>query len=592
MTMQLHEMEALLSEAGTRGLSAFKVFVLRNIMVDPISTYLRYNLYTLGKNASVEFGEYDNILQEAIGAEKKIAGYNPNVIAVFLHLETISWQLSRCFNELSAAQVEEEIQRIHEYAAATIRGVRAQSNGMILWVGFAYQAFSSLGIFEHQINTGQNGSIARLNQLIKDELSGYDNAYFLDINALIYRLGSESFFDARMWHAVKNPYSTEALEALAGEIKKFLGPLLGKNKKCIVLDCDNTLWGGIIGEDGMSGIKLGKTHPGSAFYEFQQEVINLYNRGIIVALCSKNNEHDVLEVIRNHPDMLLKEKHLATWQINWQDKATNLRQIALDLNIGLDSIVFFDDSYFEANLIRDMIPEIEVIEMPKENPERYRDILASCGLFDSLTVSAEDKKRGTMYKAEASRKKLRAEVTDLDTYLKSLEMVVHVKFGDEFSLPRLAQLTQRVNQFNLTTRRYSEQDVSTYMAEKESDVLYMRLEDKFGDSGIVGLIILKYQGETAEVDTLLLSCRVLGRGAEDVFMIEMLRLAKKNGAKKVVGKYIKTMKNAQTETFFTKHGFEEVDASGDEADRLFIYDIESGINPHPAFFKEIASTIL
>ncbi|MBK7917804.1 MAG: HAD family hydrolase [Chloroflexi bacterium] len=358
---------------------------------------------------------------------------------------------------------------------------------------------------------------------------------------------------------------------IADEVFKFIRVTKGKIKKCLVLDCDNTLWGGIIGEDGLAGIKLGKTYPGSPFYEFQQEILNLHHRGVILALCSKNNEADVWEVFHNHPDMVLKQEHIAAAQINWNDKASNLRQIASDLNIGLDSLVFVDDSEFEVNLVQQNLPEVEVIHLPATKSVHYRDILASYSGFDTLTLTEEDKKRGAMYRAEVTRNKLRQEVTDLASYYQSLEMVAEINFADTFTIPRIAQLTQKTNQFNLTTRRYTEADVTAMVESPSVDIISLRLGDSFGDLGLVGVCILKYDQTWAEIDTFLLSCRALGRMAEDLFLGHVLELVKVREFHLVKGTYLSTRKNAQVKDFYVKQGFTTIAETPERI--MFEYDL-------------------
>ena len=479
-----------------------------------------------------------------------------------------------------------------ENIESVLSGIRKKTNVMILWQGFELPPYPALGILDSQSPNGQYALINDLNEYLRDRLGDQRNAYFVDLNLCMARLGANRFYDPRYWHIGRAPFSREALKEIALENFRYIRPLKGKNKKCLVLDCDDTLWGGIIGEDGLAGIKLGKTYPGSAYYEFQQEILNLFNRGIILALCSKNNRDDVCEVFRKHSYMVLKEEHIATAQINWEDKAANLRQIALDLNIGLDSMVFLDDSEFEVNLIRQVLPQVKAIHLPQNKAVEYRDILASCGLFDTLTLSAEDKNRGAMYKAEATRKKLRAGITDMKTYYKSLEMELEIRFPDDFSIPRVAQLTQKTNQFNLTTRRYSKYDIKDLINDGESDVICLRLKDKFGDSGIVGTCILKYKDERALFDTFLLSCRVLGRSVENAFLIEALKLAKKQGCKVAIGEYYATRKNAQVEHFYSKQGFDEMSEKRRDEDRCFQYSLEADLKYVASFLRTLIPKLI
>jgi FkbH-like protein len=591
MTPTLAAIQELLSKSNRKELQILNLAILRNITVEPIEPYLGYFAYQMGFNGQVKFGEYDNIFQEAVGGQSDLFNKDTDCVLVFMKLESLSWDLSRNIAGLTSAQIVSETERIKQYAKSVLQGIRKQTDAMILWHGLELPVYPSSGILDSQTELGELAVIRNLNEFFRSVLRESLDAYFVDLNLCMARLGAKHYYDRRYWHIGRAPYSREALYEIAFEDFKFIRSLKGKNKKCLVLDCDNTLWGGIIGEDGLSGIQLGKTHPGSAYYEFQQELVNLYNRGIIIALCSKNNQEDVYEVFRKHPDVILKEEHIAAAQINWRDKATNLRQIALDLNISLDSFVFMDDSEFEVNLIRRELPEVTVIHLPKERSIEFRDTLAGLGLFDTLTLSEEDKKRGSMYMAETYRRKLKAQATDLVSYYRSLEMVLDIHLADEFAIPRIAQQTQRTNQFNLTTRRYSEAEIMRFVDDATSDIIYLKLSDRFGDSGIVGTCILRYEGNKAIFDTFLLSCRVLGRSVEDAFLSRALKLAKKRGCKLAVGEYYGTRKNGQVEFYYGKQGFKEVEANNAKADRVFHFDLEGEIKGEPDHFKEINSGI-
>jgi len=584
------QLQETLKQTDLRNLPELRIAVLRNIMLEPIEPYLRYAALEIGYNARVTFGEYDHVFQEAVGGAGLFAD-KLDCVLVFTYLETLSRNLSRDFAALTPDQVEDEINRIEVYIDAILAGLSRQTDGLILWHSFEMPINPALGILDAQVARGQAASIRRLNDYLQAKLRETPNAYLVDLNLMVARLGARHWYDLRYWHIGRAPYTREALREIAGEDFKFIRPRLGKNKKCLVLDCDNTLWGGIVGEDGLAGIKLGKTYPGSPFYEFQQEILHLYHRGIIIALCSKNNEADVWEVFRNHPDMLLKEDHIAAARINWQDKASNLRELAVDLNIGLDSMVYVDDSEFEAGLVRSELPEVAVIRLPPDRSVEYASLLAGCGYFDTLTLSGEDKKRGEMYRAEAGRKKLQAEATDLESYYASLEMVVDVHLADDFAVPRIAQLTQKTNQFNLTTRRYSEAEIQKLRAADAADVLYLKLSDRYGDSGIVGACILTYAEGQAVFDSFLLSCRVLGRGVEEVFLAHALRLAQRRGCHLAVGEYCRTSKNEHVKLFYARQGFQEIDAVSQRADKVFHYRLDQGPRPAPAYFKAINSDL-
>ena len=576
----------LLSE-DLSSLPQLNVAILRNVTIEPIEVYLRYLAYEIGFNTQIRFGAYDNIFQEAVGGQGAIVTEELDYILIFAQLETLSSNLICDFAPLSKEDIESEKLRIKNYIASVLSGIRKQTKAVILWHSFELPYHPALGILDNQMAEGQSEVIIELNRIARNLLKETGNAYLVDMNQSIARLGIKEFYDKRYWHIARSPYSRLALAEIAKEDFKFIRALKGKNKKCIVLDCDNVLWGGIIGEDGLTGIKLGKTYPGSLYCEFQKAILNLYSKGILIAICSKNNQEDVWEVFQNHPDMVLKKEHIATDQINWEDKATNLRRIAQHLNIGLDSLVFVDDSDFEINLIQQVLPEVTIMHLPKERAVDYKDILVSCGLFDTLIFSAEDKKRGAMYKAEVERKKLAAQAIDLKSYYKSLKMVVTINLADDFSKPRIAQLTQKTNQFNLTTKRYSETNIHELIESQYSDVLYLKLKDRFGDMGIVGVCVLVYEKNTAVFDTFLLSCRALGRKVENVFLENCLKLCQLRDAKLAVGQYFPTNKNMQVKEFFQKRGFKIVGKN--ETKCITSYELSNYTPNIPNFFHEIIS---
>jgi len=464
-------------------------------------------------------------------------------------------------------------------------GIRQKTNAMILWNSFELPPHPSLGIFDYQQAHGQTATIDQLNRFLGDALSDHRNAYLLNLNACLARVGARSFYDLRYWHLGKAPYSREALEEIGGEMFKYIRPLKGKNRKCLVLDCDNVLWGGIIGEEGLAGIKLGKTYPGSAYHEFQQEILNLHRRGVVLALCSKNNEADVWEVFAQHPDMLLRKEHIATARINWDDKVTNLTRIAEDLNLGLESVVFVDDSQFEADQVRQCLPQVEVVQLPSSRAVEYRDILAAGGWFDAPTLSQEDRHRGTMYKAEEARKELQAQSRDLTSFYASLEMILEIRNVDEFTVSRVAQLTQKTNQFSLTTRRYSDAEIHALSESASADVIHCRLQDRFGESGLTGVCILRYERDRALIDSFLLSCRVLGRGIEDALLVQCMKRARSRGCTVAVGEYRPTAKNEQVKDFYPNHAFRRV--AGNPELHYFELDLTSFDGLEPPYFHRI-----
>jgi FkbH-like protein len=547
-----------------------KIAFLRNITIDPIVPYVKYLCYIENIRASIHMGDYDNIVQNVMDTSSAMYRHSPDIIVICLKIETLAEELAVSFSSMSSEEINEEEKRVVSFVETVLSEIRKNTKAVILLHNIETPVYPSFGVLDYQDHFKQVNTIRKINNDLLDVIDKYDSSYIVDVDLLQSTLGYLSFIDSRYWHIGKAPYTKEACKIIAKEYIKFIRALKGKNKKCLVLDCDNTLWGGIIGEDGINKIKIGRIYPGSAYREFQQAILNLYNRGIMLAICSKNNESDVLEVLEKHPDMILREEHFVSMRINWNDKVANLKEIASELNIGLDSLGLVDDSDFEINLVKKMLPEVKIILLPKD-PSLYRDVLNSSGLFDTLAFSEEDLKRNEMYRAEIRRRKVKTKFqsTTLEDYYKYLEMEVSIKIADEFSIPRISQLTQRTNQFNLTTKRYSESEIKELSQSKDADVFYLHLNDRFGESGIVGIAILKYFEKEAFIDTFLLSCRVIGRGIEDVFLKACINASIKRGCEKINGLYTSTKKNGLVEGFYKNRHFYCVEKNNNGAKYLF-----------------------
>jgi len=584
----LAEIHAALAEIDTGSLPPWRIAVLRNITVETIEPFLRFHAARAGLKAELRFGEFDNIVQEALGAGDPTLLANADCVLVFLKLELFSSGLAAGFAALDPAELAAEKAQIENELATVLQGIRTQTQGMVLLHAFEMPADPAYGSLDASFAGGQIRFYQKLNTSLREQCAEQAGCYVVDTQSLAQRMGFERWYDRRFWSMGRAPYSGLAMEALAREQVKFFSAQSGAQKKCLVLDCDNTLWGGIVGEDGVSGIKLSNDHPGSAYKRFQHEVQGLAKRGVILAICSKNNAEDVWEVFDNHPDMVLTRDDIAAARINWDDKAANIQSIVAELNIGMNSVVFIDDSDFELDFVQTALPEITIIQFPAKSPVNAEGMLTRLGLFDTLTVSAEDRKRGEMYNAERQRKETAGSAVSLEAYYASLEMIAEVQAIDDFALLRATQLTQKTNQFNLTTHRYSEDEVRTFIERDNAAGLYIRVKDRFGDYGIVGIALIETDGDTAVIDTFLLSCRALGRGVEDLLLSETLRAAEQLGAAVVSAEYIPTEKNRQTEKFYPDRGFAtDPDADGNK----YFYNLEQGIPTRPDAFKEIRSDL-
>jgi len=565
-----------------------RIGFLRNITVDHICTYWKFFCYYDNLKADVYMGEYDNIMQEVLNSDSPLFQHEPDIIVVCLKKELLCGELTNSFVSLTQEKIDSEVERVLDTFDTILMAIRRNSNAVVLVHNFEVPVYPAYGVLDYQERYKQVNTFRRINNKLLDIIHQYKGVYVVDIDLLQSVLGDMHFLDSRYWHIGRAPYTVSASKAIAKEYMKFIRALKGRNKKCLVLDCDNTLWGGIVGEDGVENIKLGRTYPGSAFREFQDAILDLYHRGVLLGICSKNNEQDVIEVLEKHPDMLLKRECFLSMKINWRDKVSNLREMAHELNLGLDSFVFIDDSEVEINMVRKFLPEVECILLPPD-PSQFKHALNACGLFDSLTFSNEDRNRSEMYRAEIMRKKTASQLKDLsiDDYYRYLEMEVFIKSADAFSIPRIAQLTQRTNQFNLTTKRYSESEIADLAASSEADVRFLRLKDRFGDSGIVGVAILRYEKTKCLVDTFLLSCRVIGRGIEDVLLSDCKSVARKRNCKEVFGFYIATSKNEQVESFYIDRGFESLGEK--EVCRQYALSLGGTALHLPAYFKTIKS---
>ncbi|WP_181020087.1 HAD-IIIC family phosphatase [Nitrosospira multiformis] len=399
--------------------------------------------------------------------------------------------------------------------------------------------------------------VIRLNDFVRTFVREHSPRFcIMDWDRLAHRIGEAEAMDYRYWYISKAPFKRSFLDALARELTKVVLALKGHTKKCLVLDCDNTLWGGVVGEDGIEGIHLdGHDYPGRAYYDFQKTVLQLAERGVLITLCSKNNEQDVLDVLDKHPWSLLKRNHLSGFRINWDDKAANLVELAKELNLGLDAFVFVDDNRRELELIRQVLPQVTTLQVPDRLYE-YPALLQRDGLFDTLITSQEDKLRTSLYQTEAQRKAERNQHPDLESYLLSLQLVVNIQVATDREAMRVVQLTQKTNQFNLTTRRYSDHDIARFRSSKDACVYTLSASDRFGSLGLVGVFIVQRRQETAVVDSLLMSCRALGRRLEIAFVLEcMRRVVADWGILAWEAEYLSTAKNSQVADFWSTLGF-------------------------------------
>jgi FkbH-like protein len=357
----------------------------------------------------------------------------------------------------------------------------------------------------------------------------------------------------------------------ADVVARTVAAVFGRARKCLVLDLDNTLWGGVIGDDGLTGIELGQgSATGESFIAIQRMALELRNRGIVLAVCSKNEESTARTPFQEHPEMLLREDHIAIFQANWTDKAANLRAIATALNIGIDALVLLDDNPAERAQVRRELPLVAVPELP-DDPAMYPRTLAAAGYFEAVSFSQEDRDRAGYYQGNARRAASLQASGDMDSYLASLDMVCAIGPVDSVSRPRVAQLINKSNQFNLTTRRYSEAEVAAAEADPRRHAIHVRLKDTFGDNGIISVIVADIGLDTWDIDTWLMSCRVLGRRVEEAVLAHLAAAARQTGATALTARYVPSAKNKMVAQHYDKLGFQR---TGDNPGGMVSYRLD------------------
>lgn len=408
------------------------------------------------------------------------------------------------------------------------------------------------------------GSVIQYNSLLAEAASTRSNFLLYDMMYIANVAGAAKFLDDRVWHASKYPYSTEYLPDVTRAAARMMAVRKGKGTKVIVLDLDNTLWGGVIGDDGMDGIALGGDAWGEAFQDFQRYILSMRDRGYILAVCSKNTESIALEVFRSHPEMLIKDTDISVFVANWNDKASNIEYIARVLNLGLDSFVFVDDSPFERSLVRTALPQVNVPELPEDVAD-YSAALEASGLFEATGFTTEDAARNAMYREEALRTTEQLKFGNIDEYLESLDMTIDIGPFRDLDLPRIAQLIQRSNQFNLRTQRLTQKDCEALRESGEVTVA-ARLTDKFGDYGLIAVIACETRGEDLFIKEFVMSCRVLKRGVEQYLINYLFDRCREFKLRGIRGQYIKSAKNGMVAEFFPSFAFECVRRDGSQTE--------------------------
>ena len=533
-------------------LTPCRLALLRSFTVEPLVPLLQAAAFAHGIALEAYVGAFNTYTQDILDPASALYGFAPDVVLLAVQTRDIVPELWGGYADLTAEARDAAISRTIDSLHTCITTLRSHSQAHLIVHTLEMPAMPSQGVFDQQSTNGQGGAIQEINTALRQLASQYRGVYVLDYDAVMARYGRHRWFDERKWLTSRLPVSADCLVPMVQEWLRFLVPLTGRVCKALVVDLDNTLWGGVIGEDGMEGIQLGSEYPGAAYQALQRVLLDLYQRGIILALCSKNNLADAMEVLDSHPGMLLRPQHCAAWRINWQDKAQNLRELADELNIGIDALAFLDDNPVERARIRAALPEVTVLALPND-PMGYAAALRATPVFERLVLSDEDRERGRYYVEQRQRLDLEQRATSLEDFYTSLQQEVDILPVDAASLTRVAQLTQKTNQFNTTTHRYSEQQISAMAESPEWDVYAVRVRDRFGDNGIVGVVIVHDGDDVTNIDTFLLSCRVISRGVETSILSFLVERARARQLRQVQGWFLPTKKNAPARDCYSEH---------------------------------------
>jgi len=563
---QLRRLAGVIADLRTKGnslvpLVTFKLAVLGNATLEPIVPALIASAARYGVALECVEADFAQTVQEALSPDSRVNSARPDAVLLALDHRGVPLGAPPGDAAAAAASVVDAVGFLRGLRAA----LRANGGARSIVQTLAPPGETIFGSFDRAVPGTPRSLASNFNTALIESLAGTEDVLF-DVAALAETVGLANWHSPKQWNVAKLSFDARMLPLYADHVGRILGALRGKSRRCLILDLDNTVWGGVIGDDGLEGIVIGQGDAtGEAYLDVQRAALALRERGVVLAVSSKNDDHVARAAFSEHPDMLLREDHIAVFQANWNDKATNIAAISQELSLGLDAMVFVDDNPVERGLIRRLLPQVAVPELP-DDPALYARTLAAAGYFEATTFSAEDRQRADFYRDNARRVALRGQAGDIDAYLASLEMKIVFQPFDATGRSRIAQLINKSNQFNLTTRRYDELDVAALESDQRAFTLQVRLVDTFGDNGMISVVICRsVTADAWEIDTWLMSCRVLGRRVEQMVLRELVQHARARGVRRLVGVFIPTERNGMVRDHYAKLSFRQV--AGDESGR-------------------------
>ncbi len=557
-----------------------RVAVIRSFTVEPLLPLLEVEGLCNGIRLQPWLGDFNAYTQELLDPDSGLYRFAPDATLCALQSRDLIPHLWIGDPGLRGEGAAREAGHVLGRYRELIEAYRRKSTAPLLIHNLDRPAVTAVG--EVKGGTGMDAVVYAINQGLADLCRSYRDVHVIDYDGLVARSGRASWFDYAKWKQARLPVSGSHMLSLAREWSRYLLPALGMSAKVLVVDLDNTLWAGVVGEDGVEGIEVGEGQQA-----LQAVLGQLRDMGILLAISSKNNEADALEALARNPGMSLRPEDFVAMHINWRPKVDSLRDIAHELNLGLDAMVFVDDNPVERDQVRRCLPQVSVIDLP-EQAERHAQALLLSPLLGRLKVTAEDRGRLDMYRQRRERDTARAAASSLEDFYRSLRQRVEVIHPCGSQLDRCAQLTQKTNQFNLTTRRYATDRVSHMPEDPRWALLAFRVIDRYGDNGIVGLVIIEFEQDVAEIDTFLMSCRVIGRTIERAMLHVAEGVVRTRKAGRIRGRYIPTAKNAQVRDFFQDHGYRQVSSEND----AILWEKDLGVDemtPKPEWIALVSS---
>lgn len=535
-------------------LPSLKVSLLGDTATQFLATAIKGEGIERGYNIDLFEAEYNQVERQILDPTSELYAHGAKYTIVFQSTHKLLEQYS--------LMPVSEWNKLADERINFIRTICESVDGKIIYYNYPEIEDTVFGSYANKVSSSFSYQLRKLNYELMNLAQEYPNLFICDIAGIQNKFGRDFMFDSTVYVSTEMILSIDALSYVASRTLDIIASIEGKFKKCLILDLDNTVWGGVVGDDGWENIQVGHgLGIGKAFSEFQQWVKKLKNRGIIICVCSKNDEDKAKEPFEKNPEMVLKLDDISVFVANWENKADNIRTIQGILNIGFDSMVFLDDNPFERNMVRENVPGVTVPELP-EDPGEYLEFLYSQNLFETASYSSADKDRTKQYQVEAQRVSSAKKFTNEADFLKSLEMISEVSGFTSYNTPRVAQLSQRSNQFNLRTIRYTEDQITAIEKDPKQKGFAFTLEDKFGDNGLIAVVILQEKdSETLFIDTWFMSCRVLKRGMENFTLNTIVDYAKVNGYNKIIGEYLPTAKNGMVAEHYTGLGFTKLEGT-------------------------------